>query len=223
MIKGELCYLLRFISSNTKRSINFQSHMSIVMTNVDKKFTNMKIDEGDVKSLKSTFVVFIKLSLNFYSINANSSQGARKVVQDVIENYILFNFLDVYATCMDMQMALCEWNKSHPKEPIIIKETFKIEIVSKKMKTLKLPMDSKGRALQGQLEKSQDVIATYLHDVGEMIYFTRKDFVVVNLNWFCHNVIGHLIMFQSHVAKIDSTTTFQNGFGTMKQIQYLFN
>jgi hypothetical protein len=59
--------------------------MSIVMTNDDKKFTNMKIDKGDMKSLKSTCGAFIKLSLNFYSINAHSSQGARKVVQDVIE------------------------------------------------------------------------------------------------------------------------------------------
>ncbi len=127
MIKGELCYWLRFISSNTKRSINFQPHMSIVMTNVDKKFTNMKINKGDVKSLKSTFGVFINLSLNFYSINAHSSQGTTKVMQDVIENCktILCNLSNVYAACMDMQVALCEWNEIHPKEPIITMETFK--------------------------------------------------------------------------------------------------
>jgi hypothetical protein len=199
--------------------------MSIVMTNADKKFTNMKINEGDGKSLKSKFDDFINLSLNFYSINAHSFEGARKVVQDVIENYkaILSNLLDVYATCMDMQMALCEWDKSHPREPIIIMETFKNKNCFQEMKTLELPIDSKGRALQGELEKAQNAITTYLHDVGEMIYFTREDFVVVNLNWFCHNVMGHLINFRSHVAKIDSTTTFQNCFGTMKQIQYLFN
>jgi hypothetical protein len=101
--------------------------MSIVMTNVDKKFTNMKINKGDVKSLKSTFGVFINLSLNFYSINAHSSQGTTKVMQDVIENCktILCNLSNVYAACMDMQVALCEWNEIHPKEPIITMETFK--------------------------------------------------------------------------------------------------
>jgi hypothetical protein len=51
--------------------------MSIVMTNADKKFTNMKIDEGDVKR-KSKFDAFINLSLNFYSINANSSQRSKE-------------------------------------------------------------------------------------------------------------------------------------------------
>jgi hypothetical protein len=74
-------------------------------------------------------------------------------------------------------------------------ESLKNEIVSKKMRTLQLPMDSKGHALQRELEKTQDVITTYLHDASEMIYFTREDFVVVNLNWFCHNVMGHLIKF----------------------------
>lgn len=68
-------------------------------------------------------------------------------------------------------------------------ETFKNEIVSKKMKTLQLPMDSKGCALEGELEKTQDAITTYLHDVHELIYFTRKNFVVVNLDWFCYNLI----------------------------------
>ncbi len=117
MIKGELCYWLRFISSNTKRSINFQPHMSIMMTNANKKFTNMKIDEGDVKSLKNTFGAFINLSLKFYSINAHSSQGARKVVQDAIENCktILCNLSDVYVASMDMQVALCEWNEIQPQ------------------------------------------------------------------------------------------------------------
>ncbi len=120
-------------------------------------------------------------------------------------------------------MALCEWNEIHPKEPIITMETFKNEIVSKKMKTLQLPMDSKGHAVPGELEKAQDAITAKLHDVGELIYLTREDFVVVNLDWVCYNVMGHLIKFQSHVVKLDSTTTFQNGFGTMKQIQYLLN
>jgi len=88
-----------------------------MMTNANKKFTNMKTDKDDVKSLKSTFGAFINLSLNFYSINAHSFQGTTEVMQDVIENCktILCNLLDVYVASMDMQVALCEWNEIQPQ------------------------------------------------------------------------------------------------------------
>jgi hypothetical protein len=41
----------------------------------------------------------------------------------------------------------------------------------------------------------------FLHDVGEMIYFKDEDFVVMNPNWFCNEVMGHLITLHGDVEK----------------------
>jgi hypothetical protein len=44
--------------------------------------------------------------------------------------------------------------------------------------------------------KKQKAIATNLHDTGNIIYFEGLEFVVVNPNWFYHDVMGFLINFR---------------------------
>jgi hypothetical protein len=60
-----------------------------------------------------------------------------------------------------------------------------------------------------------------LHDAGEIIYFKNEDFVVLNLNWFCHKVMGHLIKLRGHVESKNLAETFPNGFGEMEHLQIL--
>jgi len=38
-----------------------------------------------------------------------------------------------------------------------------------------------------------EAVALFSRDAGEIIYFKNEDFVVVNLHWFCHQMMGHLI------------------------------
>jgi hypothetical protein len=61
----------------------------------------------------------------------------------------------------------------------------------------------------------------FLHNVGEMIYFKDEDFVVVNPNWFCNEVMGHLITLHGDVEKAGRKQIFQDGFGEMEDIQRL--
>jgi len=61
----------------------------------------------------------------------------------------------------------------------------------------------------------------FLHNVGEMIYFKDEDFVVMNPNWFCHEVMGHFITLDGDVEIAGWKQIFQDGFGEMEDIQHL--
>jgi hypothetical protein len=69
--------------------------------------------------------------------------------------------------------------------------------------------------------KPHVAIAMFLHDAGEVIYFKDEDFVVVNPNWFCNEVMGRLITLHGDVEKAGWKQIFQDGFGNIEDIQNL--
>jgi uncharacterized short protein YbdD (DUF466 family) len=191
----------------------------VVMTHGDKNFTHKSLVEKHVHNLKAKFVAFINLSSRCYWINAHSSQEAKDVTNEVTNTCgdILKKMVHTYKACMNVQHGLCEWNKHHPNQPIVTKETFEKEIIDKKEPNLRQ------RVVQQELEKPHVAVAMFLHDAGEMIYFKEEDFVVVNVNWFCHEVMGHLIKLRRHVEKVNLQATFQDGWGGIGEIEHLLN
>jgi hypothetical protein len=76
--------------------------------------------------------------------------------------------------------------------------------------------------VKGELNlKPHVAIAMFLHDAGEVIYFKDEDFVVVNPNWFCNEVMGRLITLHGDVEKAGWKQLFQDGFGNIEDIQNL--
>jgi hypothetical protein len=116
-----------------------------------------------------------------------------------------------------MQHGLCEWNKHHPNQPIVTMETFEKEIIDKKEPNLRQWVGEQ------EFEKPHVAVAMFLHDVGEMIYFKEEDFVVVNPNWFYHDVMGHLMQLRTHIEKVNMKTTFQHGWGEIGDFEHLLN
>jgi len=218
-IKDELCYWLRFISSNTMRSSISPPQVMIVMTHGDKNFPHHKPMEDHLHNLKAKFAAFINLSSTCYWINAHSSQQARDVTIKVTKTCgdILKKMVHIYEACMNVHYGLCDWNKHHPNEPIVKMETFEKEIIDKKEPNLR------NLVVQQEFEKPYIPVAMFLHDAGEMIYFKDEDFVVVNPSWFCHEVMGHLIKLRGQVEKVNLTTTFKNGWGPIGEIEHLLN
>jgi hypothetical protein len=218
-IKDELCYWLRFISSNTKRSSISPPQVMVVMTHGDKNFPHQTPMEGQLHNLKAKFDAFINLSSTCYWINAHSSQEVRDVTTQVTNTCgdILKKMVHIYEACMNVQHGLCEWNKNHPNQPIVTMETFEKEIIDKKEPNLRQLGN------QQEFEKPHIAVAMFLHDAGEMIYFKEKDFVVVNPSWFCHQVMGHLIKLRGHVEKLNLKPTFQDGWGSIGNIKHLLN
>ncbi|KAH9544646.1 hypothetical protein CY35_12G005400, partial [Sphagnum magellanicum] len=218
-IKDELCYWLRFISSNTKRSSISPPQVMVVMTHGDKNFPHQRPIEDHLHELKAKFAAFINLSSTCYWINAHSSQEARDVTIKVTNTcgHILKKMVYIYAACMNVQHGLCEWNKHHPNQPIVTMETFEKQIIDKKAPNLRQLV------VQQEFEKPHVAVAMFLHDAGEMIYFKEEDFVVVDPSWFCYDVMGHLIKLRGHVEKVNLKTTFQGGWGQIGAIEHLLN
>jgi hypothetical protein len=69
--------------------------------------------------------------------------------------------------------------------------------------------------------KPHVAITMFLHDASEVIYFKDEDFVVVNPNWFCNEMMGHLITLHGDVEKAGWKQIFQDGFGNIEDIQNL--
>jgi hypothetical protein len=219
-IKEELQSWLRFISSNTKRSFNFPPHITIVITNADKKLIHKDFVESDVRELANQFRDYINLSPEVHSINAHSSRQAKAVVEDVTTTCsdVLHKLPHVFEACVNVQHELSYWIKEHPYQPIVAMETFKNDIVAKKEPRLQpmSPTDSHDKHLN-----PHEAVALFLHDADEIIYFKDEDFVVVNPHWFCHQVMGHLIELRKHVKESQLTGTIPGGLITVSRVESL--
>jgi hypothetical protein len=173
-----------------------------------------------VQKLKARFVDFINLSSNTHSINAHSSQEAKQVLKDVTTTCknVLDNLPKVYEICLQVQLGICQWIKEHPNQPIVSMQIFEQEIFVKiAFQSQVLPP----QLTQPELEQAHIAIAMFLHDAGEIIYFKNENFIVLNLNWFCDKVMGHLIKLQGHVESTNLANTFPNGFGEMEHLEIL--
>jgi hypothetical protein len=173
-----------------------------------------------VPKLKARFVDFLNLSSNTYSINAHSSREAKQVLKDVTTTCksVLEKLPKVYETCLHVQFAICQWIKENPNQPIVSMQIFEREIFVQTAFHLQIIAPQLD---QLELEKPHIAIAMFLHDAGEIIYFKNEDFVVLNLNWFCHKVMGHLIKLRGHVESTNLAETFLNGFGEMEHLELL--
>ncbi|KAH8966290.1 hypothetical protein BDL97_03G018100 [Sphagnum fallax] len=220
-LEDEFSYWLRFISSNTKRSSNFAPQVTIVLTNNDQEYIYKQFVDPCVRKLKAGFLDFINLSSNTYSINAHSSRGAKQVLKDVTTTCknVLEKLPKVYETCLHVQLGICQWIKEHPNQPIVSMQIFEKRIFAKTFQ----PQEDAPQLAQTQLEKPHIAIAMFLHDAGEIIYFKNENFVVLNLNWFCHKVMGHLIKLRGHVESTNLAKTFPNGFGEMEHLEILLS
>jgi GTPase SAR1 family protein len=121
-IQHEIHYWLRFISSNTKRSLNSQPQVLVVLTNGAKGFQDDKpLVETRLRDLKQKFAAFVDLSLICHLINAHFSQETKMVVKEVMQNCasILKKVPHIYEACMNVQHGLSEWNQKHPHKPIV--------------------------------------------------------------------------------------------------------
>ncbi|KAH8934778.1 hypothetical protein BDL97_18G102300 [Sphagnum fallax] len=204
-IHDEIHCWLRFISSDTKRSLNSPPQVLVVLTNGDKGFQDDKdLVETRLRDLKQKFVAFVDLSPICHLINAHSSREAKVVVKEVMQNCasILKKVPHIYEACM--------------KEPIVTMKGFENDIVDKVEPNLR------NLEVEGESNlKPHVAIAMFLHDAGEVIYFKDEDFVVVNPNWFCNEVMGRLITLHGDVERAEWKQIFQDGHGNIEDIQNL--
>jgi len=210
VLKEELIYWLRFIASNIPTAIVFPPQLTVILTHADKDLDGDLVEwaEQVVQHARTTFKDIVNISLNIYALNARSTNQVRPVLDFVFESsqQLLKRMPPVFAECAIMRRALANRAKD-----CLIKWSAFCELCIQEAPTL----------TQGNNEekdvvlKRQRAIAANLHDTGDIIYFEGLEFVVVNPNWFCHDVMGFLIDFKGIRHVIDK------GFVNKRYMEYI--
>ncbi|CAM6079253.1 unnamed protein product [Sphagnum tenellum] len=167
----------------------------------------VKDREQVVQNARATFKDIVNISPNIYALNARSTNDVRPVLDFVFESLhqLLKRMPQVFAECAIMRHALADRAKD-----CLIKWNAFCDLCIQKAPTL-----NQGNNEQGVVLKRQKAIAANLHDTGDIIYFEGLEFIVVNPNWFCHDIMGFLINFRG----IPHET--EKGFATKRYMEHI--
>ncbi len=207
VLEEELIYWLQFIASNTPTSIAFPPQLTVILTHADKYLHGGLVEwaEQVVQNARTTFKDIVNISPNIYALNARSTNDVRPVLDFLFESsqQLLKEMPPVFAVCANIRHALA----NRAKDCLIKWNTF-CDLCIQEVPTLTQGINEQEHVEPNVVLKRQKAIAANLHDTGDIIYFEGLEFVVVNPNWFCHDVMGFLINFRGTPHEID------NGFAT---------
>ncbi|KAH9566191.1 hypothetical protein CY35_04G117900 [Sphagnum magellanicum] len=207
-IEKELEYWLRFIASKSQRTISFKPKVIVVLTHSDKVPGLVARAQESVTSLKEQFAELLDVWSQPIAVDAFSTESG-SIVASVLEDNIvtlLKALPPVYKVCSDVRSALKGWMVRNPKSPMM-----NWKIFSDLCQETDLPGLVKATAEESIIEARRKAVATSMHDSGDVIYFEDPDFLVVDLDWFCHRVMGHLIKLSDDRSKL-ATATNPDGF-----------
>jgi hypothetical protein len=207
VLKEELIYWLRFIASNTPTSIAFPPQLTVILTHADKDLHGGLVEwaEQVVQNAQTTFKDIVNISPKIYALNARSTNDVRPVLDFVFASsqQLLKRMPPVFVQCAIMRRALANRAKA-----CLIKWNTFCDLCIQEVPSLTHGNNEQEHVQPNVVLKRQKAIATNLHDTGDIIYFEGLEFVVVNPNWFCHDVMGFLINFRGTPHETD------NGFAT---------
>ncbi len=231
-IQGELDYWLRFIASKNRPSIIFKPKAIVVFTHSDKIDVNAHAPEI-VLNLNTKFAKVVDVASKPVTVDSHSSRSARLVVKLIQENVqALLNTLPpVYEVCITMRLALKAWVSQHPNSPLMDQNTFSKLCVNTMLPWLIKHDQRMINLAEAELIELNEIknkaVAKCLHTSGDIIFFEDLDFVVVDVDWFCHQVMGHLIKFnhdQVHVTNPGRLPfTDKDGFTTKECLQHFLD
>ncbi|CAM6072962.1 unnamed protein product [Sphagnum tenellum] len=207
-IQKELEYWLRFIASKSRSTISFRPKVIVVLTHSDKVPGLVALAQGCVTSLKEQFAKLLDVWSEPIAIEGFSTQLASNVASVIEDNIVnlLKALPPVYKVCSNVRSALKGWMVRNPKSPMMNWKTF-----SDLCQETDLPGLVKVTAEGSMVEARRKAVATSMHNSGDVIYFEDLDFLVVDLDWFCHRVMGHLIKLSDDRSKL-ATATNPDGF-----------
>jgi hypothetical protein len=200
-IHKELEYWLRFIASKSRSTISFKPKVIVVLTHFDKDDGFVARAQDTITSLKNQFVEWVDVIPKPIVVDSFSTQSA-----NILASFIQANITDVleklppvYKVCNEVQLALKHWMTENPKTPMMNWKTF-----SDLCQRTRLSGLVKVTVEESMVEERRKAVAKNMHNSGDIIYFEEFDFLVVNLDWFCHRVMGHLIKISNDRAKLSS-------------------
>jgi hypothetical protein len=218
-IQTELEYWLRFIASKSRRTISFKPKVIVVLTHSDEVDGLAARAQESVTSLKEQFAELLDVRSEPIAVEGFSTQSASNVASVIEDNVV--NLLEalppVYKVCSDVRSALKGWMVRNPKSRMMNWKTF-----SDLCQETNLPGLVKVTAEGSMVEARRKAVATSMHDSGDVIYFEDLDFLVVDLDWFCHRVMGHLIKLSDDRSKLAPATN-PDGFTSRAYLEKILD
>ncbi len=224
-VSKELEYWLRFIASNTRKSVSFKPKVDVVFTHADKVAGLAAWAKGIVTELQRNFCDALDLSPEPMAVNATSSHSSNSIACLIQDNTqaILEKLPPVYEVCSVMRLVLADWRSQHPECPLISWQTFSDLCQDAQVPDLITYLEGFGPE-NLLVKERRKAVAECLHDAGDIIFFNDFDFIVVDLHWFCHWVMGHLIRLSHDKFKDHSSMgSPADGFTTREYLEAILN
>jgi hypothetical protein len=225
VIYQELEYWVRFIASNARKSVSFKPKVHVVLTHADKVAGLAAWAKGIVTQLQRNFREALDLSPEPMAVNATSSRSSNSIACLIQDNTqaILEKLPPVYEVCSVMRLVLADWRLQHPECPLISWQTFSDLCQDAQVPDLITYLEGYGPEYL-LVKERRKAVAECLHDAGDIIFFNDFDFIVVDLDWFCHRVMGHLIQLSHDKFKDQSSMgSPADGFRTREYLEAILN
>lgn len=213
-IEEDIQYWLRFIVSNSRRAVQqcILPSVTIVLTHSDK----MDQQSGTVtviQRLRDKFQGFVEFYPTVFTVDARSSASVSKLSHHIrkTSRTVLERAPRVYQLCIDVAELLSDWRQENHKKPAMRWKEFE-DLCQVKVPSLRIRSrhDSKEK-----VEMRRKAVATTLHHIGEAIYFENLQFLILDCEWFCGEVLSQLIRLD--VRKQGSSEN--NGFICRKDLE----
>ncbi|XP_073006459.1 protein TORNADO 1 [Typha latifolia] len=215
-IEEDLLYWLKFITSNSRRrgSRSVPPHVTVVLTHVDKMPQppdNLQTAASLIQRLREDFRGYVEFYPTVFTVDARSSVSVSKLAHHLRRTgkTILQKVPPVYQLCDDLINFLNGWRIENCNRPAMDWKEF-CELCQLKVPALRI------RSRHDNMEKvntQRRAVANSLHNVGLVIFFEELGFLILDCEWFCRDVLGHLINLDA--MKLERT----NGFISRKELE----
>jgi GTPase SAR1 family protein len=225
-LEEDLLYWLRFIASNTPTSTTFRPQLNVILTHADKDLDAsglcIWVESNVLSNLRKQFENVVDISTEIHAINALSTKHVQPVLDFVFKSFrdLLAKTPLVFEESARLQHALAEESKRCPNRPLMSWSAF-CQLCAQTIPKVYYVKNEADNDEPFDLVKSKErarVLAAHLHDIGNIIYFPGLEWVVVNPNWFCHDIMGYVINFRDTQHYIDD-----KGFATKDHIEHILN
>ncbi|PIM98279.1 hypothetical protein CDL12_29244 [Handroanthus impetiginosus] len=196
-IEEDLQYWLRFIVSNSRRAVQqcMLPSVTIVLTHYDKvnqQADSLQATVSLIQRLRDKFEGFVELYPTVFTVDARSSASVSKLSHHIrkTSRTILERVPRVYQLCNDLVEILSDWRHENRNKPAMRWKEFG-ELCQVKVPYLRIRSRHDNNE---KIEMRRRAVATSLHHIGEVIYFDKLGFLVLDCEWFCGEVLSQLIL-----------------------------
>ncbi|KAJ0593592.1 putative P-loop containing nucleoside triphosphate hydrolase, of Roc (COR) [Helianthus annuus] len=220
-LEEDLQYWLRFIVSNSKRADQqcMLPNVTMVLTHhdkVDSTSLDFQHTVNAVQRVRDKFQGYVDFYPTVFTVDARSSASVSKLTHHIrkTSKTVLQRVPRVYELCNDLITILSDWRTENHDKPAMRWREFS-ELCQIRVPSLRV--QSRSSHVVKRVEMRRKAVAACLHSIGEVIYFEELEFLILDFQWFCGEVIGQLV--KLNARKTSSNEGVSGGFVSRKELE----